>query len=330
MQLHFNAIAEDEPGEKWSAFFEKHWPAYHKWFLSEGDAARPSYLESRRMLRQYVPELVPTYERLLNLAGGGDQQARLLSLYRPPPYIAGCSQAVWPDRHESVLVRNYDYSPRLCEGSLLMTRWNDKRVIAMGDCLWGVLDGMNDDGLSVSLSFGGRKVVGYGFGVPLILRYVLEFCDSTEQAVEVLTHIPTHMSYNVTLLDKHGQFQTAFLSPDRAPVIRKIPVATNHQGRIEWVRHANATSSLEREQFLSCRLADTEETEKGFIKSFLSPPLYSTEYDRGFGTVYTSVYRPAKGQMELRWPGTTWQHSFDNFEEGRRIIRYPSKLKVLA
>lgn len=324
-QLRFNAFAETAPGDKWLSAFEHHWPTYQKWFLSAGDQARPSYLESRRMLRQYLPELVPTYETLVELAGGSDLVARFLAFYNPPPYISGCSQAVWPDVSEPVLVRNYDYSPRLCEGSLLLSRWNDRQVIAMGDCLWGVLDGMNDSGLVVSLAFGGRQVVGDGFGMPIILRYILEFCDTIDNAVEVLKRVPTHMSYNVTLLDRNSRFRTVFLAPDRVPVVRQLAVATNHQGRIEWKRHAEATSSLERELFLSSRLADTEETEQGFVRSFLHPPLYSYEFEKGFGTVYTAHYCPSRDEMTLRWPGSVWSQSFARFQEGNRLIRFPGK-----
>ena len=325
MHLHFEAIEEDKPGPVWTGLFGRHWKAYSDWFLSAGDTERPSYLKSRSMLREYMPELMPTYERLTKLAGGSDLAARFLSLYRPPPYISGCSQAVWPAHKKPVLVRNYDYNPNLCEGTLLMSRWNDKRVIAMGDCLWGVLDGINDSGLCVSLSFGGRQVVGDGFGVPIILRYVLEFCETADQAVDVLVRVPTHMSYNVTVLDRSGLFNTVFLAPDKDPVIRQTPIATNHQGRIEWHKHARATASLERERFLADRLADSEETEKGFIRSFLDSPLYSTKYRNGFGTVYTAVYRPDEGVMELRWPGMTWRQSFDNFKPGRQSIRYLAK-----
>ena len=325
LQLRFTAFAESGPGEKWLDNFEHHWPAYRKWFLSAGDQARPSYLESRQKLRQYLPELVPTYESLVELAGGSDMVARFLAFYNPPPYISGCSQAVWPDVSDAIMVRNYDYSPRLCEGSLLLSQWNDRRVIAMGDCLWGVLDGMNEAGLAVSLAFGGRQVVGDGFGVPVILRYVLEFCETIDEAVEVLKRVPTHMSYNVTLLDRNNRFRTVFLAPDRVPVVRQLAVATNHQGRIEWKRHAEATSSLERELFLSSRLADTEETAQGFLRSFLYPPLYSAEFERGFGTVYTAHYRPQRGEMTLYWPASAWPQSFAQFSEGSRVIRYPSR-----
>jgi len=322
MQLHFEAVAETEPGSVWLGLFERHWAVYQTWFLSEGDAQRPSYLQTRRMLRKHMPELVATYERLVELAGGTDLAARFLGLYRPPPYISGCSQAVWPDERQPLLVRNYDYSPALCEGTLLYSRWNGRRVIAMGDCLWGVLDGMNDAGLAVSLSFGGRRVVGDGFGVPVILRYVLEFCETADQAAQALGRIPTHMSYNVTVLDRHRRFLTAFLAPDRAPVIRQLPVATNHQGRIEWREHAEATASLQRERFLFFRLADSEETEPGFIQSFLRKPLYSRAYGHGFGTLYTSVYRPLRGEMELRWPNALWRQSFDSFQKDTHTVRY--------
>jgi predicted choloylglycine hydrolase len=322
MKLQFESVHEPEPGEKWLALFKRNWPGYENWFLSQGDASRPSFLQTRRMLREHMPELMPTFERLVELSGGTDLVARFLGHYRPPPYISGCSQAVWPDPHHPLLVRNYDYPPELCDGILLMTCWNGRRVIAMSDCLWGVLDGMNDSGLAVSLAFGGRHVVGDGFGVPIILRYVLEFCDTVDQAVDALERIPTHMSYNVTVVDRSNQFRTVFLSPDRPPVTRQLPVATNHQGRVEWVRHAEATGSLERESFLISRLADSEETDEGFISSFLSAPLYSTAYKHGFGTLYSTWYRPRLGEMALFWPGASWPQSFDWFRESVHTIHY--------
>jgi hypothetical protein len=42
-----------------------------------------------------MPELLPHWEHLVELSGGDEQVARMLSLYRPTPFLAGCSQAVW-------------------------------------------------------------------------------------------------------------------------------------------------------------------------------------------------------------------------------------------
>ncbi len=318
----FEAIEEARAGPRWQAHFQRHWDGYRKWFLSEGDAARPSYLESRRRLGAAMPEMLPLYDHLVELAGGGDMAARLLSLYRPPPYLTGCSQAVWIEGDEPVLVRNYDYHPDLLEGALLRSEWLGRPVIAMLDCLWGVLDGMNGAGLVVSLAFGGRTQVGDGFGIPVVLRQVLETCDNTEEAVELLKRIPAHMAYNVTVLDRAGRFKTVYLSPDRAAAVRQFPVATNHQGRVEWLEHAHATATLERERFLFERFADNDETVDGFIDSFLGAPLLSRAYRRGYGTLYTAVYWPRRGVMELRWPGAVWRQGLANFVPGVRHVEF--------
>src|SRR5205085_12683719 len=179
-------------------------------FLPDGGRARPRYLTWVRALRKHMPEIVPIYERLVALAGGSDLTARFLSSYCPPSYLLACSQAVW-SKDAPFLVRNYDYSPQLCERVVLKTCWSGRRVICMSDCLWGALDGINDEGLAVSLRFGGRPAVGVGFGVPLVLRYILEFCASTDEAIAVLERVPVHMSYNVTVVDRSGKFVTAYL-----------------------------------------------------------------------------------------------------------------------
>jgi hypothetical protein len=82
-RIVFEAVEELAPGEKWRSRFHDMWPAYRAWYLREGDAARPAYGEAGGMLRRHMPELVPTWERLVDLAGRGDLAARLLSLYRP-------------------------------------------------------------------------------------------------------------------------------------------------------------------------------------------------------------------------------------------------------
>lgn len=84
--------------------------------------------------------------------------AKFLTGFQPPAYISACSQAVLVDK-EIQLVRNYDYHPELMEGTILLSAWNGKKVMATVDCLVGVVDGINEDGLAISLTFGGRKEV---------------------------------------------------------------------------------------------------------------------------------------------------------------------------
>jgi len=317
----FQSVEEEKPGEKWAALFHALWPEYHAWFHCQGDAARPTYGECIRQLRRYMPELEPTYRKLTELAGGGDSASRFLSMYCPPPYLSGCTQAVWTG-DEPVLVRNYDYSVERLEGVLLKTRWNDQTVIAMSDASWGVLDGINESGLVVSLAFGGRVDVGKGFGIPVILRYILEFCEDTASAIEVLKRVPTHMSYNITLVDRQQRFATVYITPDKSPSVRQIPVATNHQGKIEWARHAWATATLERESAVQAIMSDVDETADGLLAGFLRPPVFNAAYNRGFGTLYTAVYKPCAGTADFLWPHQAWNFSMEHFIEQQLEVTF--------
>ncbi|HVH42644.1 MAG TPA: C45 family peptidase [Labilithrix sp.] len=321
MQLRFQSVSEAQPGEKWKALFDATSVAYRGWFLREGDAKRPSYARSAKMLERHMPELVPMWHRLIELAGDSDEIARLLSLYQPTPYLTGCSQAVWTRGHPS-LVRNYDYHPALCEGTLLHSSWHGTQVIAMNDCLWGVLDGLNEHGLAVSLSFGGRTVVGDGFGIPLVLRYILEFSRTTSEATAVLQRVPSHMAYNVTVLDARGDYATVQVAPDRPVEVSRARVATNHQGTTELTELATRTRSVEREEVLEKRLADPKQTREALVRSFLAEPVYSTNWAQAFGTLYTAAYDTKSLEVEILWPDSRWRRSFADFEEAEIVVDY--------
>ncbi|WGW03725.1 C45 family autoproteolytic acyltransferase/hydolase [Tropicibacter oceani] len=323
MNVVFRAISEDQPGPKWAGQFAEYWPSYSAWWAREGLSGRPTYAESRRAIRDYMPELLDLYDRLCALAGGGDTEARFLSFYCPPRYLAGCSQAIWPG-NEPLLVRNYDYDSNAFDGITLKTRWNGRGVIGTTDGLFGLVDGMNDAGLAASLTFGGRREVGTGFGVPLILRYILQTCTTAKEAGAVLKRIPCHMSYNVTVLDAQRQYLTAYLTPDRPTVLTRAAVATNHQERVEWSSHARFTATVERERFLLQRLTLHPDTQKRFVGAFLKPPLYSTAFSSGFGTLYTAAYRPRKGTLDIHWPDRTWSKGFDDFPEDAITVTFPS------
>jgi len=318
MEMAFEAIDEDQPGPKWRAVFDRHWQAYSRWFLRDGARARPTYLASRRAIRQKMPELLASYERIIEVAGGGDLEARFLAMWCPPMYVGGCSQAVLLGK-EPCLIRNYDYSPKLFEGTWLASRLNGRRVLAMVDCLWGVLDGINEDGLAMSLSFGGRTAVGRGFGIPIVMRYALEFARTTPEAVKILRRVPVHMSYTIAIVDRAGRHATVFVNPDRPAETVDRLVTTNHQRRIEWPRHAEATLSVERCQTVRRALGRGVKA-PGLLDVFLRPPVFQTSYDRGYGTLYTAVYRPAGTSAELVWPGQRWRQSCAAFSEGVRSI----------
>lgn len=322
--IAFEAVHEPLPGERWRARFEEMWPAYRSWYLQQGEAARPDLATCRARLAEHMPELVETYERLVELARGDELAARCLSLWHPPGFIVGCSQAVFRRGKRPLLVRNYDYPASRLEGVVVRSKWAGREIIGMSDCLWGLLDGINEAGLTISLTFGGRPDTGEGFAIPLVVRYLLETCDTVAQAREALQRLPIHAAQNLSLLDRTGNFATAYLGPDHPARFVDNPATTNHQDPIVWAEYVRAVASVEREQHLEELLANRKLSAARFIDAFLQPPLHNNDYSSGMGTLYTAAYFPAGGRVEYRWPGHTWKQSFRRFREDRHVQTFPA------
>lgn len=58
MALIFRAFREDRPSERLAGLFRDFWPAYHRWWASEGYVARPTYSECRRAIATHMPEML--------------------------------------------------------------------------------------------------------------------------------------------------------------------------------------------------------------------------------------------------------------------------------
>ncbi len=322
MQTQFNFVDEPTvPGLKWQTLFKRHWPTYKKWLESKEFMSISTLESSIGALKRYMPEMLPSYEKFCSLVGDNPMAQRFLTGFQPPVYPSGCSQLVLSAVNPT-LIRNYDYYPNLVEGTVLKSAWNGKKVMAVGDSLIGILDGMNEDGLVVSHTFGGRKAVGKGFGIPFIARYILEFCSNVNEAVEVLSRIPSHMSYNVTVVDKSGVYKTVQMIPNDSPVITESPYTTNHQNIIDWPENARFNQTIERASFLEHIITDKAMSADSCLQAFLQPPLYNTKFSQGFGTIYTSVYKPTENLMEMYWPYRKVEHTFDTFKDKVEVVEY--------
>ncbi len=312
MDFTFRAFTEEAPGSQWQRHFQALWPAYRRWFLRYGESDRPTYHESAKALPRHMPEMVPVYEAMVELAGGGDHAARFLAQYNPPPLFRGCSQAIY-DVEEAVLVRSYDYSPYVFDGLLMRSRFATRRVIAMLDCMSGVLDGINDDGLAVSMSFGGREEFGEGFGISLVLRYLLEFAGDVTEARDLLQRLPVQGAYNIMLLDREASFVTVEIAPGQQPRFNRARVATNHQAGSHWPLYEEKVFTHMREQHMHNLVAAREHTSYAFTREFLQFPLYQNRFARGFGTLYDAAFFPARQACEYFWPHHQWQFDFETF-----------------
>ena len=307
-------LREPQPGSRWRGLFNATWPAYRRWYLSQGRDARPSLTQAGSALARHMPELLPTWARLAEQADFDDDATTMLTHWNLPFFApAGCSQIVTTDARPALL-RNYDYSPALFECVSASTDYLQP-VIGTSDCLWGLLDGMNAAGLVVSLTFGGDRTTGDGFAIPLVVRYLLETCETVGQARAALDRLPVAMTYNLTMVDSTTQVLTAHVGPGRPAEFRDQRCATNHR----WdspldPAHAARYRSVERLDGLG-KMVDDAASADSVAAALLSEPLYARDYAAGFGTIYTADYRPSERTLTYRWPGTTWTRTFESPDE---------------
>lgn len=288
----------------WAARIRALWPRAEKAlapdaFTPEGAA------EARQLFQTHMPELVPALDMLAWQAGVPNGET-FLTLAALRPFPAACTQVGVP----GVLLRNYDFDPGEVEG--LIVRSNLLRpVIGTQDGGWGLLDGMNGAGLSVSLTFGGRVTQGPGFAIIIVLRYLLETCDTVDQALARLSAIPVCVPQNITLVDHH-QAVTVYTGPDIAMLRAPDACAANHQ-------HFPVPSDQEHNTRTTERIMAIRSSGPS-VAAMLKPPIYSGNYDGGLGTVYTACYRPEAGQVTYYWPGRRWELSFGKFRPEARTV----------
>ncbi|MFI4916140.1 MAG: C45 family autoproteolytic acyltransferase/hydrolase [Phycisphaerales bacterium JB060] len=299
-------------GADLDAVFEAYWPAYQKWMAK----ARSSAKAAREKLGEHMPELMPVYAALLARFGDRADIARFLTLYRPPPLVRGCTQAIWQGKDGPALVRNYDHAPHLTDGVVLRAEWEGVPTVCVTDCVFGALDGVNAHGLCVALAFGGRQVSGDGFAAPLLVRYALQTCTTAPEAAAAIARVPCYMTYTFVCLDASGAHATVYAAPDRPSRIDHATTSANHQGRVEWPQYAASCKTVERVHAARDLIDEPAQTLDGLVEGFLQPPIYRTGYAKGSGTLYTSVYTPDRGEVELRWPNARMRQSIDAFEPG--------------
>ena len=307
---------------QWRAVFDDYWPAYAAWYRQQMPAnINPQALKlGQRQLASVMPEMLPIYQSMREVTDDCPVVAQFLTGYQPPAYLLNCSQAVLLDE-EPLLMRNYDLSPDLSENLITQSDWLGQSIMGTNECLWGLDDGINESGLCASVTFGGSNRVGRGFGIPFILRYLLQTCETVKSGIRLLQRVPSHMAYNVTLVDRQGSFATVMLAPGEAAIVTRERCITNHQGRVSWPQQAVFSRTRERKQFLDELLARENLNERQLLAAFLRAPLLNSDFRRNFGTVYTAVYRPSSETMSYHWPDEpAWRHGFTDFSARQRAV----------
>ncbi|MEU3518352.1 C45 family peptidase [Streptomyces sp. NPDC006654] len=303
----FHAIEIGDGGDgRWAAHVGPTLVSAEGWLTEEGQTPQGA-ARARSLFEAHMPELVPALDRLSGQVAS-PRAGTLLTLAAVRPFFSGCTQI----GVKGTLLRNYDFAPDHCEATIVSSDFL-RPVIGVQEAGWGLLDGMNDAGLAVSLTFGGRNVDGPGFALPVVLRYLLETCQTVDEAVSRLRTIPIAIPQNVTLVDP-DKAVTVYVAPDIPLTTAPDTCAANHQ-------HLPVPDEQERSTRTQERLAAVQAAGVD-VTAMLRPPLYQYGYDEWLGTVYTAHYRPADGRVTYHWPGENWEQSFTCFSPGSRTITF--------
>lgn len=110
-------------------------------------------------------------------------------------------------------------------------------------------DGVNEEGLAVGLTFIYPKIWKPGFNAGILVRYLLEKCKTTAEAIEVLKTIPIASQQTITLADKTGDIAVVECNCE------KVVVITPRDGE-DFVATANSFNSSEMYEYRNTEIDD--------------------------------------------------------------------------
>lgn len=81
-------------------------------------------------------------------------------------------------------------------------------------------DGMNEHGLAVGLTFVYPHMSAPGLNAGILVRYLLEKCKTTDEAIRVLKALPTASAQTITIADSKGEIAVVESNSKKCVVVR--------------------------------------------------------------------------------------------------------------
>ena len=152
--------------------------------------------------------------------------------YRKP---IGCSAFASANDSTAIFGRNYDFYYRFEKNSESYLTRPSGAYASLGntDIFVGREDGVNEKGLAVSMHFVAAQLGTPGINFPIAIRFMLDKCANTEEAINFLTHAKLLTANSYLIADQTGNLAVAEASPAGVRVRRpeageSFIAATNH------------------------------------------------------------------------------------------------------
>lgn len=164
-------------------------------------------------------------------------------------------------------------------------------------------DGINEYGLAIGLTFIYPKIIKAGFNSGMLVRYLLEKCKTTNEAIEILKTLPIASQQTLTIADSMGNIIIVECNAENLEIIKpktdeNFVTAANefNSKRMKKYNNYNIDNWKAKERYLTSYNALKENNHKFSIeltKNILSGKYgFMCQYDRktNADTVWSVIY----------------------------------------
>lgn len=188
-------------------------------------------------------------------------------------------------------------------------------------------DGINEYGLAVGFTFVYPKTKKAGINSGMLVRYLLEKCKTTTEAIQSIKKLPIASAQTLTIADKNGDIAVIECNSEQVEVIRpnqneNFVIATNnfHSNKLKEYKHPNYIDDWKAEERYIVAYNALKQNKKNFsfqlAKEILSGKYgFMCQYDRrtGADTVWSVIY-DIKNNKIYRAEGNPSRKKFVNDE----------------
>ena len=179
--------------------------------------------ECIQVYQKYYPEIL---DEIRGIAEGQridyeDLCTFLLSMYCFE-FNNKCTCFAFKDKDNIIFGRNSDFLVEL-EKLYMNCLYNLEDIYAFNGnttAFVEIEDGINEYGLAVGLTFIYPKIRKVGFNSGMLVRFVLEKCKTTDEAIESIKRLPIASAQTLTIADRSGNIVIIECNPEKTEIIR--------------------------------------------------------------------------------------------------------------
>lgn len=242
-----------ESGYKWGALLNKNGKKLDNCPTFEVDEEKRKFAEEcTKIYEKYYPEVVM---EIRGIADGNQISYEYLSGMLFSMYCFEfdnkCTCLAISNENQILFARNSDFLVSL-EKLYMNCIYNLDNVYSFNGnttAFVEIEDGVNEKGLAVGLTFIYPKLRKPGFNSGMLVRYILEKCSTTEEAIDAIKNLPIASQQTVTLADKKGHIAIVECNSEKVVVIKQ------RLGE-DFVTTANKFNSNEMKSYLNPQIDD--------------------------------------------------------------------------